>query len=275
MATGFPLIAQGVLFPNTQEPGGNRVTQAPRDRGITCRSGRLRSLSAVLMRELRPTADSSTWMAGRQHCWDFQVPAPNGRASSKSATKLTPVQVRNSRLKVTQAAASVQGPHTASRTEPSSQEKPSGHESWRTAMGQPLSTFPRRAFENVCEGGDKKIPAIVPFRYVSTAEFRLLQQRCLVQTRIRSDSRFPPWTPRRCHRMAYNRRSEPDLDETSMSSPGNICRTPMLAARRRSRSVFAISAELCLRGFLVSQNTGRDAPPPPLLDFVRGCETFS
>ena len=44
--------------------------------------------------------------------------------------------------------------------------------------------------------------------------------------------------------------------------------------------VFAISAELCLprldelhrteefRGFLASQNTGRAAPPPPLLDFV-------
>ena len=92
MATGFPSTAQGVLFPYTQEPGGNRVAQAPRDRGITCRSGRLRSLSAVLMRELRPTANSATWMAGRQHCWDFQVPASNGRASSKSATKLTPDQ---------------------------------------------------------------------------------------------------------------------------------------------------------------------------------------
>ena len=83
-----------------REPGGRRVTQAPPDREITCRSGRLRSLSAVLMRELRPSADSATWMAGRQHCRDFQVPAPNSRASSKSATKLTPVQVRNSRIKV-------------------------------------------------------------------------------------------------------------------------------------------------------------------------------
>ena len=53
---------------------------------------------------------------------------------------------------------------TASRKEPSSQEKPSRHESWRTAMGQPLSTFHRRALENVCEGGDKKIPAIIPLR---------------------------------------------------------------------------------------------------------------
>ena len=31
-------------------------------------------------------------------------------------------------------------------------------------MGQPLSTFPRRALENVCEGGDKKIPATVLLR---------------------------------------------------------------------------------------------------------------
>ena len=134
---------------------------------------------------------------------------------------------------------------TASHTEPSSQEKPSGHESWRTAMGQPVSTFPRRALENVCESGDKKNPAIVPLR---------IHFNSRVLTPFNRDVSFRsiPGTPgfrqhsTSLHRTAHTRRSAPDFNETSMCSPGkdpwgrrggargclhNTCRTPLAEAR--------------------------------------------
>ena len=67
----------------------------------------------------------------------------------------------HSRTTFAQAFAKMFARETASRMEPSSQEKPSGHDLSRTAKGQPLSTFPLRAFENLRVGGDKKVPAIV------------------------------------------------------------------------------------------------------------------
>ena len=139
---------------------------------------------------------------------------------------------------------------------------------------QPLSTFPRRALENMFEGGNSSdCTSSDTFQQPSSDFFN-------------SDVSFSPvpgtpgfrqHTTTPLHRTAYTRRSAPDFNETSMSSPGKD--RPLLgAARRRSRLSSQYLPNSACRGSIscIAQRSFEAfwylktlvGLPPPLLDFV-------